>query len=182
MNRTKLLGLIALIILSSSAALFSAADSSYDNSFIDIERYTIFRYFRDSRLSDEEFELYFSIDTCTEMVEYLRINYPWQDERVDFDYLTLSSSNGSRVVTLDHGWVIDKKMSGGKYLYTGRYNDTLKDLYEALDIIEILKGEGLEVILSDKKGNSRKLEVNSAALASIASEYTAQRESFSKIW
>ena len=164
-----------------SASVFAAGLEQDENS-IEITGYGVFRYFRSPSLKDEAFEFFFSIDTCTEMVAYVNIRYPYQNVRQDFDILTVSSDNGEIVLELDHGWSIDQKFVDGKKMYRGVYDDTVKDIYETLDLIEILKGENVVAVLSDYKGNSMNLSTDSAGLKAVASEYTSQRDSFSKIW
>ena len=181
MKTIKLLGIFVLIMVLGSASIF-AAGLEQENNSVEITGYGVFRYFKSPSLSDEAFEFYFSIDTCTEMVSYLRIKYPYQSVRQDFDILTVSSDNGEIVLELGHAWSIDQKFEDGKRLYKGVYDDTVKDIYETLDLIEILKGENVVAILSDYKGNTMELSTDESGLRAVASEYMNQRDSFSKIW
>lgn len=173
----KKIKLLTILLLVSSLTLFASVEDS-----LEITGYGVFRYFRDTRLEDKPFEFYFSIDTCREMVEYIRITYPYQSVRQDFDYLSVSSSTGEMILELGHAWTIDTRHSNGKKEYKGIYDDTIKDIFESLELIEILKGENLKVILSDNSGNTMALETDAEGCARVAEEYTFQRDSFSKVW
>ena len=181
MKAIKLLGIFGLIIVLGSASVFAAGLESEESS-IEITGYGVFRYFKSPDLADESFEFYFSIDTCREMVEYISIRYPYQSVRQGFDYLKVSSDVGEIVLELGNAWSIDQKIESGKKMYQGVYHDTIKNIYDSLELIEILKGDGVEVVLSDKSGNSMKLGTDSVALKAVASEYTSHRDSFSKVW
>lgn len=179
MKAIKLLGILGILLIMSSALFASTAS---EEGGIEISRYAIFRYFRDTRLKDEAFEFYFSIDTCREMVEYIRITYPYQSVRQGFDYLDVSSDNGAMKLALGNAWSIEEKKVDGKKMYMGIYDDTIKDIYESLEFIEILKGDNLNVVLSDKSGNVMNLKTDSKGCYTVASEHTEQRDSFSKVW
>ena len=175
MKAIKLLG-ISLFIIFSSLSLFA------EEGGIETTRQAVFVYYRDTRLADDDFEFYFSIDSCREMVEYIRISYPYQERRQGFGELKASSSNGEITLKLGHAWTIDSKIENGKRYYKGIYDDTIKDLHQSLKFIEILKGEGLELVLSDESGSIMELVADETGLRSIAAEHSFNRDSFSKVW
>lgn len=180
-TRLVVITLLVMVLLSCTTAL-RAADINDSESTIYIENIGFYRYFHDERLKDSSFELYFAIDSCTEMTEFIRCSYDWQSKEQGFGYLVCSSSTGSMKLPLGNSYTIEKRLGSGGWEYSGRYNDAIFDIYDSLELMDILLGDDVKIHIEDKKGNTLSLSTDIEAIRAVINEYRKHRDSFSKIW
>ena len=67
--KKRVLALVALVVLAAASVFASSSELYYT-------RAGMYTYYRIDTLKNSEFEFYFSIDSCTDIEEYIRINFP----------------------------------------------------------------------------------------------------------
>ena len=135
--KKRALTLVALLVLA-VASVFAASSELY------YSRAGMYTYYRINTLKESEFEFYFSIDSCTDIEEYIRINFPSNVVSPTMGKIRLSSSEGEHVIAMEG---VVQPGENGKYLvFTVGKEDGMR-------ASEILRGENIEVSILEKDGN-----------------------------
>lgn len=134
-NKLAIIALVLAVVLSSSLA---ASESKLYNT-----REGMYTFYRIDTLKDSGFEFYFSIDTCTDMEEYIYINFDGAVPR-NGGSVVLSSSAGEHAIQLEG--VLQPK-DGKHYLKFTLFEE------DGLKASEILRGENISVKVVEKNGN-----------------------------
>ena len=137
----------ALVLL--AASVYASEPSLY------YSREGMYTFYRIDTLKDSGFEFYFSIDTCTDMEEYIRIRYPNDIINPTTGSVSISSSNGEHTIKMEGAIQPDEK---GYYLnFTIGEDDGEKASY-------ILRGENISVSITDASGKSYSIKANQKGL------------------
>lgn len=152
--KTRKLTIIAvfLIAIISMAAANASAPELYNT------REGMYTFYRITTLKESEFEFYFSIDTCSDMEEYVRINFPKNITTPTMGEILLSSTSGNCKIKME-GSI--QPGENGKYLFF-----TI-DEKDGLVASEVLRGNNIKVSILEKDGNVIELEPNQEGLNMI---------------
>ena len=135
--KKRVLALVALVVFAAASVFASSSEVYYT-------RAGMYTYYRIDTLKDSEFEFYFSIDSCTDIEEYIRINFPSNIVSPTLGKIRISSSAGEHVIAMEGSIQPGDK---GKYLvFTVGKDDGEK-------ASKILRGENIEVVVIEKDGN-----------------------------
>ena len=106
-------------------------------------RQGMYTFYKINTLQDSDFEFYFSIDTCSDMEEYITINFSSEVPRKG-GVVHLASSNGEHEIKLEG--VLQPGDKGHYLMFTVNEED-------GVVASEILRGENIEIKVIEKDGN-----------------------------